>query len=901
MRLECSSHAVRFLIAALVAGVSGCECTEASLRTVAPHLRVEPLAVDFGEVPVGDFRVRGLRLLNDGDLALEIRSTELTGSSELTVTVAAPATLEPQEAFELVLSYAPVDLGPDEGTLTLAADDAEGPRAITLRGVGVRGALTLLPPRASCEGIEGSVSFGEVEPGQTAEELITLENRGSGPLDLVAAEMAAGSSPEISVEPLPGPKTLLPGEQHTLRAHYRPVDGGPDHGTIEITTHDPESPVLRIPACGAGVGPALCARPVPLNLGTVAVGTTARGTLRLESCGLRPLELRAVALAMDAAHPTDARFALPSTPALPATLTPGQGIDVEVTFNADRLGGAAGFVQASSDAPGTPESYFPLAVNVSPPCALTVAPARLVYSGVAIGQSASKSVIVANDGAESCHLTRIEITPSGSAFALDPPATTPLDIAPGASVTLSVRYSPTIRQQALARLEVDEAGGTQQVELVGNPLDDQVCTLDVAPPSLSFGLVAVGQQKVLGVELRNLSQVLCTVRSVQLGAGTSPDFQSLSRALRLIPAGGRVTLEVAYRPTTAGAARGTLEASSNDPAAPTISVPLFASSAPSGICVVPPQIAFGTVPVGTVSEAEFRIYACGSNSVTVSALDWTSAAAEISLVSPPALPFTLAPGADRAVRVRYAPIDTGSDRGVVTVRSDDVTRPAIDVEITGAGFRAADAPVYIHTRTDLFGFDPATQQLTPIGSFTPGLGLANMVDIAIDLRGAMYAIDSNGQVYSVDPTSAAISPLFQYENGGAPGLTCLSSGKLVAAGLELAILDPVTGRVEQTVVGANIFETSGDVVALPDGKLYWTVTNGGSDSLVRVDPATGSATPLPTLPTRHVYGLGYAGGQLLGFAEGGAVLVLDPVTGAELSSSPLDGAWFGGTTNPVRW
>ena len=53
----------------------------------------------------------------------------------------------------------------------------------------------------------------------------------------------------------------------------------------------------------------------------------------------------------------------------------------------------------------------------------------------------------------------------------------------------------------------------------------------------------------------------------------------------------------------------------------------------------------------------------------------------------------------------------GSMWGVLTVRSDDQARPTIDVEISGAGFQPATAPVYLHTRGDLYSLDPATMQL----------------------------------------------------------------------------------------------------------------------------------------------------------------------------------------------
>ncbi|MFO0726579.1 MAG: choice-of-anchor D domain-containing protein [Myxococcota bacterium] len=892
---------LKCILAASLIGLAGCDCGDASLRDVAPHLSVDATAVDFGEVMVGDLRVKGLKLTNDGDSVLDLLGTEISGSPEFSITVAAPMQLAPQETVDLVLTYAPVDLGPDDGTLKINAKDKEGLRTISLHGVGVRGALVLLPPRATCKGAEGSVGFGAITPGQTADEALSLQNQGSGPLTLLSAAMAVGSSPELSVDPIAAPKTLAPGEQVVLRAHYAPVDGGEDNGTIEVTTDSPERPLLRIPVCGSGIAAALCAHPSPVDLGRVAVGSTARATVQLESCGTEPLNLSGIALASDAAHPTDPRFAVSTTAMLPATLAPGQHVEAEISFAADRAGAATGFLRASSNAFGAPEAYVPLLVEGAPPCALTMAPGVLNFSGVAVGQRAQKSVLALNAGASACHVTRIEITPGQSPFTLTPSPVVPVDVPAGGQITLSVEYAPTANQQDQATLEVEEASGVQRVSLIGAPLNDQVCTIDVSPTPLTFGLVAVGQELVRSVELHNVSRVLCTVRGVALGAGSSSDFSSRSRSLRLIPSGGRIQLEVAYHPAAAGSASGTLVATSNDPALPNISVPLIASSAPSGICVTPPQISFGTVPVPTVAEADVRIYACGASAVTVSALDWTTAAADISMVSPPSLPFTLAPGADRSVRIRYAPTAVGADRAVLTVRSDDPARPAIDVPVTGAAFQPATEPVYLHTPGDLYSLDPSTMQLNHVGAFNPALGLAQMIDIAIDLRGAMYGIDNGGQVYSVDPTTARLSPLFQYENGGAPGLTCLSNGKLVAAGFELTILDPVTGHVDQTVVPQNRFTTSGDVVALPDGMLYWSITDGNHDALVRVDPSTGATTQLPNLPTTEVYGLGYVTGQLLGFSAGGQMLLLDSATGAQTGSQQLPGQWYGATTNPVRW
>jgi DNA-binding beta-propeller fold protein YncE len=131
------------------------------------------------------------------------------------------------------------------------------------------------------------------------------------------------------------------------------------------------------------------------------------------------------------------------------------------------------------------------------------------------------------------------------------------------------------------------------------------------------------------------------------------------------------------------------------------------------------------------------------------------------------------------------------------------------------------------------------------------------------------------------------------------GLTCLSNGTLVIGGSALSLIDPATGRVIRTLVPAGGYTTSGDVIALPDGMLYWTV-DGGNDRVVRVDPSSGATTPLPLLGVNDVYGLGFANSQMFGFSSDGRVLTIDPTSGAVMQNQSLPGSWNGATTNPVR-
>jgi len=111
-------------------------------------------------------------------------------------------------------------------------------------------------------------------------------------------------------------------------------------------------------------------------------------------------------------------------------------------------------------------------------------------------------------------------------------------------------------------------------------------------------------------------------------------------------------------------------------------------------------------------------------------------------------------------------------------------------------------------------------------------------------------------------------------------------------------IDPSTG-LTTPLVPPGRYETSGDVVGLPDGLLYWAVRDG--DDLVVVDPDSGVTSVRGVIGVQRIYGLGYSGGMLYGFTDASQVLEIDPANGEITGEQVLPGEWWGATTNPVVW
>lgn len=226
--------------------------------------------------------------------------------------------------------------------------------------------------------------------------------------------------------------------------------------------------------------------------------------------------------------------------------------------------------------------------------------------------------------------------------------------------------------------------------------------------------------------------------------------------------------------------------------------------------------------------------------------------------------------------------DSGEDTGTVVIPD------------TGT---VATASVYLNTTDTLFAYEPSTNTSTRIGKFTlGGSPFSGMTDIAIDLGGYMYG-GTSSSLYAINPATAECT-LVAHLADSMTGLTFVSDGRLVGAGSRVSFVDTSSGALT-TLVPSGRYSTSGDIIGLPDGMLYWTVTGG--DDLVQVDPGSGATTRIGSIGVSGLYGLGYADGVLMGFSDSGRRVDIDSTTARSSNSEPLPGSWWGATTNPVLW
>lgn len=673
----------RWALALAAVWGGACDCDGAGLSAVKGDLVVTPAALDFGEVVVGELGSAQVSLRAIGVPEVPLERVALEGDAQAFLLPDGAPTSVGAAAVGVTVVFAPAGEGDFTATLAVDAPETEAGRAtVALRGRGVRRGLGYTFEGPPC-GASGA-SFGLVPRGREARLTVTVEATGSAPLTLSGLAVDQTASQEISI--LEGPEVgevLAPGGEVQVTLRYFPQDNGEDRATLRVETE--EGVRLRVPVCGTGVAVAICAAPDPLDFGAVAQGSPAGGIVRLTSCGDEPLRIESVAVADDPGHPTPVDFAVGSPPGLGVDLAPGEGLDAAVTFTPGVQGPRQGWLRVRSNAPETPELFVALVGTGAPPCQLTVVPSRLTFFGVPVGGSDVRQVLVVNDEATRCVVSRLESAgPEGALFSVLPPASAGITVEPGGSAVVGVQYAPTVPGSGhLGRLELEtDSRQVRTVDLVGNAALGPGCQLDVRPGFLRFGASVLGSTQRRGVTLVNLSGgTPCTVSQAAWLSGGSAAFRILTAFPQLIAPGASLSLEVEYAPTQEAADRAVLRLSSDDPDDPQLDVPAFGVGRSPRICVTPSGIDFGATSVAQTRS--ITVSACGGEAVTVSAVELSPADVELALVLPVAPPWSIPAGQTVSFEVRYTPGDDTADWSDVVIRSDDLLQPQVRVPVRG--------------------------------------------------------------------------------------------------------------------------------------------------------------------------------------------------------------------------
>ncbi len=116
------------------------------------------------------------------------------------------------------------------------------------------------------------------------------------------------------------------------------------------------------------------------------------------------------------------------------------------------------------------------------------------------------------------------------------------------------------------------------------------------------------------------------------------------------------------------------------------------------IQVSPTSLDFGRVNTGATKQLTFTVGNAGTAGLTVQSITKTSA---LFTISSPAVPFTVAPGAQQTVTVTFSPTAAGVVSDTLTLACNDPAHPTVTVAVTGEGYAGTAPTIQQATLTKL--------------------------------------------------------------------------------------------------------------------------------------------------------------------------------------------------------
>ncbi len=316
-----------------------------------------------------------------------------------------------------------------------------------------------------------TTDFPTTTIGSSSEKTLTLTATGTA----TVTKLTTDSSQFTVGSPTPAlPAQLTAGQTIQVPLKFTPTQTGPVGGTLTAeTSQGPAS--FALSGTGQAATPQLAVSPGVLAFGGVTVGSHSSGSATFSNVGNAPLTINAEQLPA-------APFSASGVPAVGSTIAPGASVTVEIAFDPGKEG-------AYSDEIGMETTGGNGSVGLSgsagAPGVLKITAEKNEYGEVEVGKTVTKSFTVSNTGGTSVSITKSK-PPSGGAFAATTTLPEGTTIAPGASLTEKVAFTPTAVGPATGVWVIngDDNSGLHEVAFSGAGI--------APPPTATFGKTTVG-------------------------------------------------------------------------------------------------------------------------------------------------------------------------------------------------------------------------------------------------------------------------------------------------------------------------------------------------------------------------------------------------------------------------
>lgn len=213
------------------------------------NISIDPQSLEFGQVPVNSESDMVLLISNTGSGPLKVDPIGAPANAMFTVqnVPATGFTVSPGGTRPVTVRFKPTEPGEQNSVLFIASDDPQDRLlAVELSGEGVKPGpnISVDPP---------SVDFGEVKMGEKLDKVLTIRNTGDA--DLKVFKLENPTNDRFTVVAPTEEFTLVPGGTRPVTLRFEPDAVQSESGLLNITSEDPQDPVVVVELTGAGVAP----------------------------------------------------------------------------------------------------------------------------------------------------------------------------------------------------------------------------------------------------------------------------------------------------------------------------------------------------------------------------------------------------------------------------------------------------------------------------------------------------------------------------------------------------------------------------------------------------------------------------------------------------------------------
>jgi hypothetical protein len=588
----------------IIASSQACRCDEGLVK-LGPELVVtEPTAMDhqewvldFGSVILGERAEKSIVITNRGSGVAHILSSSLRAGSDPAFSLPSPpapgTAIGPRFDVAIAVDVVPIASGPLEGHVDLTTDDR------SLASLAVRlvatGTTVLIPPKPRACALDVSPArgdFGSVPLSGFQEIVFTASSTGTSACTVTDVAISGSSSFTIP-NPPSTPLTLTSSMSAPIIVRYKPSGPSDESASLDFASNDPPHPNIAVPLIGRGMatpaqGCLIRFVPKPADFGAVGIDATATRRVAIWNFGVSACDI------VPNHGGDDPRvLSSPGSDAFSITLARGSAagplaplakVDADVRFSPPRPGAYSALAIAEGGAglfeTITSSDTLPLLGRSGDPHVCLI-PEELDFQSVLPGAHKDLTFDISACGAAELEVRGIQMAAGSSPeLALGSPPILPVEIPPGLSNTVTVRFSPTSSSAARGLVQIlsnDPLRRMASVRLKGNVPADCGQAVSCAPMTIGLPATVVGRSSSTRFVCTNMGARDVTVSSVHLRSGSASDWTVTTSTLpRVLHAGDALRVLVDFMPHIMGSDSAALEIDTDSCFAPVLLITMTA-------------------------------------------------------------------------------------------------------------------------------------------------------------------------------------------------------------------------------------------------------------------------------------------------------------------------------------